>query len=194
MRKLKLIALLTLYLMVVPTTKAYWGLDMQNVENVKNISFSIGSWAHQSDTTPWDNWNLNVWQDENILNQTIPDGQLFTYNGTLYISIDSDYNPFYHGLPDVNPIPWAYVATDLHWRPGTNYRVNSVVIREGRYFIANSNYTTDDWFVNDPIDFHGHLWSEWREIEPISEEHFNYFIDTNIRDFANPNWNYIIYK
>ena len=35
--------------------------------------------------------------------------------------------------------------------PNVNYRVGSVVARNGRYFIANPAYNDVDWFVGDPL-------------------------------------------
>lgn len=193
-KKIILSLVFTLTISLIPKTYAYWANQIIEAEETFFASITIGEWVTSYIPQILDGWNLNIWEDENTLNQNIPEGQLFTYDGFLYISLDSGYNPYWHGLPLDNSIPWAFVATDINWIPGVNYRVNSVVKRSGRYFIANHAYTADDWFVNDPLIYHGNIWSEWREIEPIADEHFGWLDGLNIIDYANPDWDYITYK
>lgn len=172
---------------------AYWGVVSAG-ETTENIRIQIGTWDFFDD--PWNSdYNLNIWEDEGILNQYIPEDVVFSYNGNLYIKMPGVvYNPHYHGLPGMPNSRWAAVSIDLEWRSDTNYRVNSVVIRSGKYYIANSGFNTRDWFVSDPANTLNLPWSEWREIYPIAEEHFAYFDGTDLRDFAAPDMNYIIYK
>lgn len=194
-RKISLSLILILTLGFIPKTFAYWAENLIEAEETFFASVSIGEWITSYIPEILEDWNLNEWEDTNTLNQSIPEGQLFTYDGELYISIDEDYNPYYHGVPGPgNSVPWAYVSTSLNWQSGTNYRVNSVVVRNGRYFIANSNYNSTDWFVNDPLQHHGYTWSEWREIYSIDESRFDYFPGTTIIDYASPDFNYVIYK
>jgi hypothetical protein len=77
----------------------------------------------------------------------------------------------------------AKVALDLDWQPNSNYRVNSVVVRDSRWFIANYKYDTNDWFITDPLDSPNTEYSPWREIEPVSIEEFNYIEGTTLRDY-----------
>lgn len=170
---------------------AYWSSSVNGAETNTWTQILIGSWL--SDIIIPDDWNLNIWEDEDDINHIIPEGQLFTYDTHIYISLGG-YNPEYHGLPGEPNLLWAFVSTELEWRPNTNYRVNSVVVRDGRYFIANILFNTSDWFINDPLTNSGHSWSEWREIEPISESYFNTFQGTNLIDYATPDFNFVIYK
>ena len=72
---------------------AYWN----NLEITYTVTAQIGVWDYK--IIP-DRWNLNIWEDEDNLNRTIPINQLFSYQGDLYISINKNgYNPQYHGLP-----------------------------------------------------------------------------------------------
>lgn len=184
------IALLTTIGSITTNTFAYWATGINNLNNYQQIVLQIGEWS--GSIVP-DAWNLNIWENENTLNQTVPINQLFSYDGFLYIgATKKGYTPIWHGLPANGSNQWAYFAIELEWRPNVNYRTNSVVLRDGRYFIANYR-NNRDWFINDPLTHSGHTWSEWREIEPISINNFGILDDYGIPDFSNPDWNYIIY-
>lgn len=183
--KITIISLLAITSIFCFRTYSYWDINTTTIRT----ELKIGSINYINTL------NLNIWEDNNILNQEVPVDTIFSYNNDLYIvRAGETYNPHYHGLPGEGGNQWAYVALELEWKPNMNYRTNSVVIRSGRYFIANSAYNTDDWFVNDPLTKHGKPWSEWREIEPIDESHFGNLPNSNLKDYANPDFNYIIYK
>lgn len=68
--------------------------------------------------------------------------------------------------------------------PNVNYRVGSVVARNGRYFIANPAYNDVDWFVGDPLSSTNKPWSEWREIQPLPDSYFGYIENyPTLRDY-----------
>lgn len=173
---------------------AYWGSIESEGTTINNFLL-IGTWGN---TVP-DEWNLNILEDNNELNLYIPEGQIFSYDNLLYISISDNYNPEYNGLPGENRTRWALVALGLDWIENSNYRVNSVVRiydefrDEYRYFIANSNWNNNDWFIHNPLTHSGNEWSEWREISPIEETDFGWLDGYNLRDFAAPDWNKVIY-
>lgn len=154
-------------------THAFW----DNNQQIKSNIILLGNWESPIEQLT-DGYIIDIWIEEDNLNQTIPENQLFSYNGLLYVVRDGEeYNPQWHGLPGNGGNQWAYVSIELEWRPNVNYRVNSVVIRDGRWFIANPNYNSADWFVNDPLSKSGTQWSEWREIEPLEESYFDYLIE-----------------
>ena len=68
-------------------------------------------------------------------------------------------------------------------------RNNSVVTRYGKYYITNTNYN-NNWFIDDPAVNR----NEWLEIEPIAETNFGFLLDTTLRDYSNPDFNFIVYK
>jgi hypothetical protein len=174
-KKLIIVALIFIIILNILNMQVYAYWDTYYTS--KDIQVLIGDWVWDQKIIP-DEWNLNIWEDEGNLNQTIPENQLFSYNGLLYVVRDGEeYNPHWHGLPGNGGNQWAYVSLELEWRPNMNYRVNSVVIRDGRWFIANPNYNSADWFVNDPLSKSGTQWSEWREIEPLDESYFGYLIE-----------------
>lgn len=152
-------------------THAFW----DSTQQIKSNIILLGNWESPIEQLT-DGYIIDIWIEEDVLNQTIPVNQLFAYQGNLYIAID-EYNPQWHGLPGNGINQWAYIALGLEWQPNMNYRVNSVVIRDGRWFIANPNYNSSDWFVNDPLSKSGTQWSEWREIEPLDESYFGYLIE-----------------
>lgn len=165
--------------------------NFDKVEIGKTITISIGNWdSNTTITIP--GFNIDEWIKNDTLDQLIEEGQYFSYNGYIYIS-NGSYNPAYNGLPEQGSNYWAYVSTELEWRPNTNYRPNSVVIRDDRYFIANIEFNTDNWFIDDPLTNNGR-WKPWREIEPISNENFSMIEEFNIINYADPDFNYIIYK
>ena len=169
---------------------AYWGTP-NTQSSTNNSVIQIGEWIFE---TIYDDILSLDELSEDELNITIPENTMFIYQGFLYLTRpNSNYNPEYHGLPDGSSSPiWAVWSIELQWKPNTNYRTHSIVIRNGRYFIANSNYN-QDWFVGDPLDSENNSWAEWREIEPVSEDMFDYFYDTQIKDYRlNPNQ--VIYK
>src|SRR5690554_6245212 len=128
------------------TTYAYWN-SFNSPNTIKTSYIGIGSWV----VLPWEeDYNLNVWVEEDTLDQVIPDDVIFVYNGLLYTTREGQqYNPEYHGLPGGPDAPrWAIIALELEWIPYSNYRVNSVVTRNGKYYIANIQYNANDWFVN----------------------------------------------
>lgn len=168
--------------LVSPVAYAYWTSNILESNTVINPTITIGTWFNILD----EGFNLNIWQDEGILNQVIPNNQIFSYNNLLYVVREGEtYNPHYHGLPGSGSNQWAYVSLELEWKPNMNYRTNAIVVRDGRYFIANHVYN-NDWFVNDPLSSTNQPWSEWREIQPVYE--FNYLEGTNLPDYRkNPN-------
>ena len=91
----KIIILLILVLSIQPTY-AYWTSDISVSDTTSNATIQIGVWSW--DVT--DGFNLNIWEEEEILNQYIPLDTLFSYEGILYIVRDGEsYNPYHHGLP-----------------------------------------------------------------------------------------------
>lgn len=190
---LVLVILQSFAVILAARTYAYWADTIFSETKTAQVIISIGEWLFPDEPVVPDDWNLNIWEEEETLNQNVPEDQIFTHDGYIYISTNGGYNPYYHGMPGEPNTQWAFVATALEWEPNMNYRVHSVVTRDGRYFIANINYNSHDWFINDPLTNNG-LWGEWREIEPISQEHFGLLQDTNLIDYASPDWDYIIYK
>lgn len=179
-RNLLVATLIMFALVVTGMTFAYWADRILPSFKEDSLKISIGSW--QRELPSWEgNYNLNIWEEEGTLNQFVPEDVIFSYNGLLYIMIEGKtYNPYWHGLP----VPtWAAVAVELDWRPNTNYRTNSVVIRNGKWYIANHQFNTNDWFTNDPETHSGETWSEWREIEPLTEDNFKCFEGTNLKDY-----------
>lgn len=192
MRIFKIIVLLVLTSLAINTsTLAYWA-GLVEVDTLKQVNINIGSWLN----TSWEvDYNLNIWEDNNVLNQQVPEGIIFSYNNLLYtVREGENYNPQWHGLPGQVNSRWAMVALDLDWKPNSNYRVNSVVVRDSRWFIANYKHNTDDWFITDPLDSLNTEYSHWREIEPIAETNFGFLLDTTLRDYSNPDFNFIVYK
>lgn len=184
----KIIILLILVLSIQPAY-TYWTSDISVSDITSGATIQIGVWSW--DVT--DGFNLNIWEDEEILNQYIPLDTLFSYEGILYIVRDGEsYNPYYHGLPGEGRNQWAYVSLELEWADNMNYRTNSVVIRNGVWYIANSAYN-DDWFVNDPLNSKNKSWSEWRKIEPLLESYFGYLPNyPGVKDYR-ANINDVIY-
>lgn len=186
MRKLLIILVSIILLASTQIAYAYWANEINNATKSQTLSITIGEW----NLNPVDDeWNLDIWEDNDELNQTIPEGQLFSYNNILYVVRDgANYNPEWHGLPGQGSNQWAYVALALEWLPNMNYRTNAVVIRNSRYFIANHLYN-NNWFVGDPLNSSNTKWSEWREIEPLPESYFGYLDDyPTVKDYrANPN-------
>lgn len=132
------------------------------------------------------NWDVN---DEGIINlnelssqelkQPIPDNTLLRYNGLLYIKRPgATYIPAWHGMPGQPSAKWAVFALELEWIPNTNYRNNSVVTRNGKFYITNINFN-NNWFIGDPATNR----NEWLEINPVSISSFPFFEGTNYRDF-----------
>lgn len=172
--------------------KAYWVQGISPATETTEVSVGIGEWQYLENM--WDiDYNLNIWEEEGTLNQQIPKGVIFSYDNLLYtVREGEEYNPHWHGVPSSSN-RWAFVSLELEWRANTNYRTNSVVVRDGRYFIANHNFNDDDWFINDPLIKSGHAWSEWREIEPLLESDFGYIEGTTLIDYRmNPNE--VVYK
>jgi hypothetical protein len=187
--KRAIVIILLVFLIVLNTsvTFAYWESSITAGSSSKSPTITIGEWLEEE---PWENeYNLNIWEEEGRLNQYVPQDTVFSYDGNLYIVNSSmNYNPYYHGLPGQTFAQWAFVAVELEWQPNVNYRVNSVVIRNGKWYIANYRYNTGNWFVNDPATHSGNPWAEWREIEPLLMDYFGYLLDTNLLDYrADPN-------
>lgn len=187
--KRAIVIILLVFLIVLNTsvTFAYWESSITAGSSSKSPTITIGEWLEEE---PWENeYNLNIWEEEGRLNQYVPQDTVFSYDGNLYIVNSSmNYNPYYHGLPGQENTHWAFVAVELEWQPNVNYRVNSVVIRNGKWYIANYRYNTVNWFVNDPATHSGNPWAEWREIEPLLMDYFGYLLDTNLLDYrADPN-------
>lgn len=172
----------------ISSTYAFWaGSILPNLKQ-ESVIIQIGEW--QKELPPWEgDYNLNIWEEEDDLNQVVPEDVIFSYNGLLYTVNDgNEYNPKYHGLPGNPDARWALVAIELEWIPNVNYRVNSIVTRNGKWYIANHQYNTNNWFVNDPATNSGEYWKEWREIEPLTEDDFDYFEGTTLKDYRmNPN-------
>ena len=85
-------------LWVIPTSiYAYWDTRYTS----KDIQVLIGDWTWDT-PQPYvpSGYVIDIWIEENNINRWIPLGQLFSYQGDLYISINKNgYNPQYHGLP-----------------------------------------------------------------------------------------------
>jgi hypothetical protein len=190
LRKLNLViivGLLSLLLINNNTIYAYWN-SVETSLAFDSITITIGEWGNIYD----DIMQLDSMTEEE-LKQPIPDDTLFMYQGKLYIKRPSEtYIPFWHGMPGEPSSRWAVFALNLEWIPNTNYRNNSVVIRNGKYYITNTNHN-NNWFIEDPADSKTQ-WDPWLEIEPISEEHFGYLEGTSLRDYSNPDFNFIVYK
>lgn len=156
-----------------------------NVSTSIIINIAEGIWGNIYDGI----MQLDPMTDEE-LTQPIPDDTLFMYQDRLYIKRPSEiYIPRWHGMPGEPDSIWAMFALDLEWIPNTNYRNNSVVIRNNKYYITNTSHN-NNWFITDPETDRSH----WLEIEPISEEHFGYLEGTSLRDYSKPDWDYIIHK
>lgn len=188
-RKLNLViivGLLGLLLVNNNTIYAYWN-SVENSPTFDSSIIIIGEWGNIYDGI----MQLDSMTEEE-LNQTIPDNTLFMYQGRLYIKRPSAiYVPAWQGMPGEPSTVWAVFALDLEWMPNTNYRNDSVVTKDGKYYIANTNYHS--WFTTDPADSKTE-WDPWLEIEPISEEYFDYLEGTSLRDYSKPDWDYIVYK
>lgn len=192
-----ILVLLTLLLSfsLIPSALGYWSSDVSgSYKNQDTGLIYIGEWKLNSWET---DYNLNEWEKNGELNQVVPKDTVFSYDGLLYIvrpDLTGEYVPEWHGLPGENSI-WAMFALDLEWKPHTNYRVYSVVVRDGRWFIANNKYDSNGWFTNDPLTHSGAEWSQWREIEPLTENDFDYLdIAPSLRDYRKINNEGIIYK
>lgn len=190
LRKLNLViivGLLSLLLINNNTIYAYWN-SVETSPTFDSSTIIIGEW--EIDVPTWDStWNLNLWTEDQ-LNTYIPHNTIFSYNGILYIvNPNTEYNPRYNGLPGQSGNNWATIAIELEWKPNTNYRNNSVVTRYGKYYITNTNYN-NNWFIDDPAVNR----NEWLEIEPIAETNFGFLLDTTLRDYSNPDFNFIVYK
>jgi hypothetical protein len=176
-KKISIVALLFIIMLNILNMRvyAYWDTHYAS----KDIQVVVGNWTWDT-PQPYipSGYVIDIWIEENNINRWIPLGQLFSYQNKLYISIDKGgYNPQYHGLPQNGSNQWAYVSIELEWMPNTNYRVGAVVIRNGRYFIANPAYNDVDWFVGDPLNSNNKPWSEWREIQPLPDSYFGYIED-----------------
>lgn len=187
LRKLNLViivGLLSVLLINNNTIYAYWN-SIETSPAFDSITIIIGK---------WDNIYDGIMQldpmTEKELKQPIPDDTLFMYQGKLYIKRPSEtYIPLWHGMPGEPSSVWAIFALELEWIPNTNYRNNSVVTRYGKYYITNTNYN-NNWFIDDPAVNR----NEWLEIEPIAETNFGFLLDTTLRDYSNPDFNFIVYK
>ena len=180
-----LLLLVFLVSLKVSTTYGYWDSEIK-AENANSSSIiSIGSWIEETWVTEY---NLDIWEESDTLNQTIPEDTIFSYTGTLYVVNDGQsYNPEWHGLPGSSSLKWAILSVDLDWIPNSNYRVNSVVVRNDKWYIANYQWNSSNWFVNDPAT-HSGRYKEWREIEPLPLDYFDYLLGTSMLDYrANPN-------
>lgn len=167
----------------VSSTYAFWADGIFSSFKQDSLTILIGSW--QRELPSWEgDYNLNIWEEEDNLNQVVPEDVIFSYNGLLYTVNDgNEYNPKYHGLPGDPNARWALVAIELEWILNVNYRVNSIVTRNGKWYIANYEYNKTNWFINDPETHSVDEWSEWREIEPLTEDDFDYFEGTNLKDY-----------
>lgn len=192
MKKLLITILIICFIGTSSPAQAYWVGTLLHTDTETNTDVFIGEWQYLENM--WDiDYNLNIWEEEETLNQRIPEGVVFSYDNLLYtVREGEEYNPHWHGVPSSSN-KWAFVSLELEWRANTNYRTNSVVVRDGRYFIANHNFNDDDWFINDPLIKSGHAWSEWREIEPLLESDFGYIEGTTLIDYRmSPNE--VVYK
>src|SRR5690606_32635154 len=141
MKKIITILLFLNIIFLNPTNiSAFQFAPNEQVNLLIEIGTGIGNWGSIYD----DILSLDE-LSEDELNITIPENTMFIYQGFLYLTRpNSNYNPEYHGLPEGSSSPkWAVWSIELQWRPNSNYRINSIVIRNGRYFIANSNYNQD---------------------------------------------------
>ena len=172
----------------VSSTYAFWADSILSSFKQDSLTILIGSW--QRELPSWEVvYNLDIWEEEGTLDQVVPKDVIFSYKGLLYTVNDdavndgNEYIPKYHGLPGDPKARWALVAIELEWIPNVNYRVNSIVTRNGKWYIANYQFNAKNWFTNDPETHSGETWSEWREIEPLTEDNFKYFEGTNLKDY-----------
>lgn len=165
--------------------QAFTYADGTNVSTSITLSIAEGIWDNIYDGII----QLELMTEEE-LKQPIPDDTLFMYQGKLYIKRPSEtYIPWWNGMPGERNNVWAMFALDLEWIPNTNYRNNSVVTKNGKYYITNTSHN-NNWFIADPETDGSH----WLKIEPISEEHFGYLEGTSLRDYSKPDWDHIDYK
>lgn len=160
--------------------KAYWASNISTAEVTTSISITIGEWNFTIEIL--EDWDLNYWQQNNTLNQTIPEGQLFIYNNIVYVA-KKNYNPEWHGLPSSSNI-WAFVPIGKEWYSGNAYQINRVVTYQGKYYISQQDYNIFDLSLK---------WA-WREIEPISDEVFERFENGLINYVIDPTSPYLVYK
>lgn len=195
-----IISFLTVYAVIfcITDSHAYWvdSITFPNEESA-SLEIQIGEWDFDDgsdkspkDPQPYDGFDLNEWVEEDNLNRIIPVGQMVKYQERLYIVVAENYNPLWHPLPGTPGSHWVSVPLDLDWEPNNNYRINSVVVREGRWFITKDN---GSWFVDDPIDSK-ELWDSWWEIDPLSEDDFGYFPDSTIKDYTISDRSKVKYK
>lgn len=196
-----IVSFLTVYAVIfsISDSSAYW-IDSVTTpeEEVISMEIQIGEWdfddggkgPSEPEPQPYDGYILDEWIDSGELDRVIEDGQMFSYGENLYIST-SNYNPAYHGLPGEPNTEWAFVALQLEREPGHNYRLNAVVIRNGKWYITKTSGT---WFVDDPLNSKD-PWDTWREIMPLSEDVFGIFPNSTIKDYTLSNRDgVVIYK
>lgn len=185
-----IVSFLTVYAVIfsISDSSAYW-IDSVTTpeEEVISMEIQIGEWDFDDDgkgppelePQPYDDYNLNEWIENNALNQTVEAGIFIIYNDKLHLTIAS-YNPQSNGLPGEPSSTWAVLAISLEWNEGSNYRENSVITKEGRWFIGRPGQS---WLVDDPLG--PNSWA-WMEIMPLSEDDFKDFPNSTIRDYTKP--------
>lgn len=178
---INLLLLITLYIIginSIANVYAYWGGILNyptSIQNTITIQIGNGFWTNIYDGIPIIE-EMTIEEEKEVYEP----GTLLLHEGYLYM-VRENYQPYWHGLPD-QYIPWAVFSLNLEWRSGTNYRTNSIVAVNGRWFIANYVYSTD-WYTNSPLIYSGAPHSEWREIEPVDENDFGLLPGTNIKDY-----------
>lgn len=187
MRKINItiIVIMTiLNLLSLKDIKGYWEKVTVTTSMIQN-QIEAGDWLDYT----WDSdFNLDIWEEEDDLNHNLPSNQIFTYKGRHYITTDNSiYNPKHHGVPGPKSL-WAFYSLDFDWAPNSRYEIRAVVIRNGRYFIANQS-----WVIDDPLVNNG-LYKQWREIQPVSQEMFKFIPNTILRDYTSLSPSQIIYK
>lgn len=191
-----LIALLVIFSsMNIVTAYAYFNQFTANMP----AAVLIGSWSRNLiDIAPTGTIILNIWINEDTLNQTIPYTQYFIYNNELYqVTSNAGYNPLWHGIPysDSNVEGWAFINLSLDWAgPTQRYKVGAVVRVDGRYFQAmHSGNTNDPRTHNGPTMPHS-SGEPWREIMPMEDYMFNMLPNSSLRDYTSPIAMYVIEK
>lgn len=178
-------------------TCAYWNLNTKSIQN----SLNIGSWKFSTNIindAPAGTLDLNVWIDNDTLNQTIPYTEYFVYNNQLFRVVSKQgYNPQWHGIPysGNNVEGWAFINLSLDWYGATQrYSVGAVVRIEDRFFQAmHAGNTNDPRTHNGPTMPHS-SGEPWREIMPMEDYMFNMLPNSSLRDYTSPIAMYVIEK
>lgn len=194
MRKLRTIySVLLLFISILTSVGTTFALQSWNktlANKAETIKIEIGS--RDTPNLPEGTVDLDLWVEENTLNQTMPIDTLFVYGGNIYmVSTAGGYNPQWHGLPDNSNVGWwAFISIMLEWVGSQQaYPIGAVVKRDGRFFQARHGGNTNDPLYNHGTDSSG---KPWREIQPVEDYMFPLIPGTTLRNYSIPFPEYII--